>query len=173
MAEADETVKKVPEKSKETKEVLETITKELEELVNKQKEIDSKIKEAGILTADFPLILAGPDAKRLEESLATIEAQIRNIKLVQKQYEIYNIPKSQECCPDVCASIKKMRVSAEDEFKNIEFYRDDMVATLVRLGIRVYPKTRVQKQQDMIKERMNELDDLMKVLEINKICKCE
>ncbi|MCZ7404252.1 MAG: hypothetical protein O8C67_04885 [Candidatus Methanoperedens sp.] len=172
---ADEDVEKKVEVviKKDRKETLEKLADELKGLIAKQSELDAKIKDADEITSKFPLKVAGPDLKKLDESFQDIETQIRKIRTVQKQYEIYDIPKSQECCPDVCASIKKLRDAAHDELENLDFYRDDMKAALDRLGIKTYKGSRTQKQEDYINERINELTDLMKVLEINKICKCE
>ncbi len=157
---------------KDRKEILEKLSKELEGLIAKQSAIDTKIKETGEITSKFPLTVARPDEKRLDESLATITAQIENIKYVQKQYEVFDIKKTQECCPDVCASIKKMKTAAEDELANLGLYRKDMIETLERLGIKTYKAARTARQEDFIKERMNQLSDLESILESNNICKC-
>ncbi len=151
---------------------LEKLSKELEGLIARQLEIDTKIKESGEITSKFPLTVARPDAKRLDESLATIKAQIENIKYVQKQFEVFDIKKTQECCPDVCASIKRMKTAAEDERANLGLYREDMIKTLERLGIKTYKAARTARQEDFIKERISELSELERILEINNICKC-
>ncbi len=79
---------------------------------------------------------------------------------------------SEECCPDVCASIERMKKTAKDELAMLVLYRDDMKAALEQIGIRTYKGSRTQKQEDYVKERLNELGDLEKILEINNICKC-
>ncbi len=80
---------------------------------------------------------------------------------------------AEECCPDVCDSIEKMKKDAKDELDFLILYRDDMKAVLEKIGIRTYKGSRTQKQEDYIKERLNGLNDLEKILEINKICKCD
>lgn len=80
--------------------------------------------------------------------------------------------KSKECCPDVCALIKKMKTTDENKLKDVELYRNKIKAELEKMGIKTYTAERIQRQEDFFKNRINELSDLEKILEINNICRC-